>query len=119
MTDLPKAVKQTVQIAVVEGLLMTVEAQVYGNLALYRFSKAFGGRPGPLDFSVAQVPSGIEIGYFRKAATAKEFIAYLLAEMSDAIVSRATMVAAGERILAAWRDYYRRDFKPYPIPEVK
>ena len=111
-----KAVKQAVTVLRTDGNSSTVEAQVYdGLLALWRFSKAFSLRPGPLDFQVSYVPDGMLVGYFKKQATAKAYIEHLLAYCDDALWR--TGAARGHALHPVWRGFYRRDFPAYPIPE--
>lgn len=113
-----KAEKCVVQVAKTDGNSSTVEAQVYdGLLALWRFSKAFSLRPGPLDFQVSYVPDGMLVGYFKKQSTAKAYIEHLLAYCDDALWQPGAVRARA--LHPVWVGFYRRDFPAFPLPEEK
>lgn len=113
-----KAVKQAVAVHRADGNTMTVDATVYDEtLALYRYSKAYGRKPMPLDFLVATVADGLLVGYFKKQATAKAYIEHLLAYHRDALSKPNT--ERNNLLLSTWQGFYRRDFPAFPIPEEK
>lgn len=115
-----KATKQAVTVLKADGNSSTVEATVFDDLlALYRYSKVFGERPSKTDFTVGYVPTGIALGFFRKQATAKAYIEFLLTEHADATASAQALEENKYALRRAWLSFYRRDFPAYPVPEIE